>query len=88
LSWSPIVSKEQNFAISSFEPDVVLYSVSVILLPTQKLFCLQVFHQAGPLQQVDYLAPRWETALSVFPKDTATCYHIRSRTEVLQPFDY
>jgi len=52
------------------------------------LFCLHVFRQAGPLQRLDYLAPRWETALSVFPKDTATRYCIESRTGFLQPFDY
>jgi len=37
-------------------------------LPTQKLFCLHVFRQAGPPQRVDRLAPRRETALSVFRK--------------------
>jgi len=44
--------------------------------PTQTLFCLHVFRQAGPSQRVDCLAPKWETALSVFPKDTATRYRI------------
>jgi len=39
--------------------------------PTQKLFC-------GPPQRVDCLAPKWETALSVFPKNTATRYRIGS----------
>jgi len=34
--------------------------------PTQKLFCLHVFCQAGLPQRVDYLAPRWEIVLSVF----------------------
>jgi len=28
--------------------------------PTQKLFCLLVFHQAGPLQRVDCLATSWK----------------------------
>jgi len=55
---------------------------------TQKLFCLHVFRQAVPPQRVDCLAPRWETALSVFPKDTATRYRIGSRIKVSQPFDY
>jgi len=50
---------------SLFQPDVVGF-VSVIPLP-QKLFCLHVFRQAGPPQRVDCLAPRWETALCVFP---------------------
>jgi len=44
--------------------------------PTQKLFCFHVFCQAEPPHRVDCLAPRWETALSVFPKDTATRYRI------------
>jgi len=56
--------------------------------PTQKLFYLYVFRQAGPPQRVDCLAQRWELGLSVFPKDTATRYRIVSRTKVLQPFDY
>jgi len=56
--------------------------------PTQKLFCLHVFRQAGPPQQVDCLALRWKTALNDFPKDTAMCYGIRSQNKVLQPFDY
>jgi len=53
--------------------------------------CLYVFRQAGPPQRVDYLAPRWVvalSALSVFPKDTATRFRIDSRTKVSQPFDY
>jgi len=54
--------------------------------PTQKLLCLHVFRQAGPPQRVDCLAPKWEIALSVFPKDTATCYRIGSRTKVAQPW--
>jgi len=56
--------------------------------PTQKLLCLHAFCQAGPPQRVDYLAPKWKTALSVFPKDTATRYRIGSRTKVSQPFDF
>jgi len=47
--------------------------------PTQKLFCLHVFRQAGPSQQVDFLALGWEIALSVFPKDRATRYRIESQ---------
>jgi len=43
---------------------------------------------AGPPQRVDCLAPKWETGLSVFPKDTVMRYRIGSRTKVLQPFDY
>jgi len=31
------------------------------------------------------LASRWELALSVFSKDPVMCYHIGSRTQVLQP---
>jgi len=54
--------------------------------PTQKLFCLHVFRHAGPPQRVDCLALKWETALSVFPKDTATRYRIWSRTEVSKTF--
>jgi len=50
--------------------------------PTQKLLCLHVFRQAGPPQRVDCLAPKWETALSIFPKGTATRYRIGSRTKV------
>jgi len=49
---------------SSFELDVLLYSVFV----TQKLLWLHAFRQAEPPQRVDCLAPKWETALSVFPK--------------------
>jgi len=45
---------------TSFEPDVVLCSVSVIPL--------HVFRQPGPPQRVDCLAPRWETVLSDFLK--------------------
>jgi len=56
--------------------------------PTQKLFCMHVFRQAGPPLRVDCLAPKCETALSVFSKDTATRYRIGSRTKILQPFDY
>jgi len=56
--------------------------------PTQKLLCLHVFQKVAPPQRVDCLAPTWETALSVFPKDTATCCRIGSQTKVLQPFDY
>jgi len=41
-------------------------------IPTQKLLCLHVFRQAGRPQRVDCLAPKWETTLSVFPKDTAS----------------
>jgi len=57
-------------------------------IPTQKLFCLHVFRQDGPPQRVDCLAPKWETALSVFPNDTATRYRIGSRSKVSQPLDY
>jgi len=56
--------------------------------PTQNLFCLQVFCQARPPQRVDCLAPRWEIALNVFPKDTATHYRIGNQTKVTQPFDH
>jgi len=65
---------------SSFEPDVVLCSVSVIPLQHRRLFCLHVFRQAGPPQQVDCLGPRWEIALSIFPKKTTTHFRIGSRT--------
>jgi len=51
---------------------------------TQKLFCLHVLRQAGPPQRVDCF---WERALRVFLNDTATRYHIGSRTKVSQPFD-
>jgi len=40
------------------------------------MLCLHVFCQARPPQRVDCLASKWETALSVFPKDTATRYRI------------
>jgi len=40
------------------------------------MFCLHDFRQAGPPQRVDCLALRWETALSVFPKEAATRYCI------------
>jgi len=36
---------------------------------------------------VDCLAPKRETALRVYPKDTATRYRIGSRTKVSKPFD-
>jgi len=48
--------------------------------------CLSQFHQDGPPQQADCLAPRWETALSVFPKDIAMRYRIGIQIEVLPPF--
>jgi len=73
--------------VTSFEPHVVLCSVSVKPLQRQKLFCLYVFRQAGPPQRVNCLAPRWKTALSVFLKNTATRYRIGSRTKVSQTFD-
>jgi len=41
--------------------------------PTQKLFCLHVFCQAGPPQRVDCLAPRWEIAL-------IACLHDQSKS--------
>jgi len=63
---------------SSLEPDVVLCTVSVIPLPTNKLFCLHVFRQDGPPQRADYLASRWEIPLNVFAMDTATCLRIGS----------
>jgi len=56
--------------------------------PTQQLFCLHDFRQAGLPQRVDCLAPRRKTALSVFPKDIATRYLIGSQTKVSQLFDY
>jgi len=49
---------------------------------------LHVFRQAKQPQRVDCLAPRWEIALSVFPKNTMTRYRIGSRTKVSQPFNY
>jgi len=52
--------------------------------PTQKLLCLHDFRQAGPSQRVDCLLPRWEIALTVFPKNTASCYRIGSPIKVLQ----
>jgi len=54
--------------------------------PTQKLFYLHVFRQAGTPQRVDCLALELEIALSVFPKDTAM--RIKSQTKVSLPFDY
>jgi len=60
-----------NTTTTSIEPDVAPCSVSVVPLQ-HKLFCLHVFRQAGPPLRQDCLAPRWETALSVFPKDTAS----------------
>jgi len=61
---------ESPTPVTTFEAEVALCSVSVI--PLQKLFCLHVFRQAGPPQLVDCLTSRWETALNVFLKDTAT----------------
>jgi len=62
---------------TSFEPNVVLCSVSVISL--QHRSCSVCWsRQARPPQRVDCLAPRWKTALSVFPKDTAAHYRIGS----------
>jgi len=52
----PFCSKILNIS-SSFEPDVVLLCVCHTT-PTQKLFRLDVFRQAGPPQQVDCLAPK------------------------------
>jgi len=43
---------------------------------------------SGPPQWVDCLVPRWEVVLSVFCKDTATCYRIGSRIKVSKLFDY
>jgi len=53
---------------TSFEPDDVLSSVSTI--PTQKLFCFNIFRQP---QRVGCLAPRWETTLSLFPISHGHC---------------
>jgi len=39
-------------------------------------------------QWVDCLVPWWETALSVFPTDTATYYRIGSQTKALQSLNY
>jgi len=64
---------------SSFELNVVLTMLCVChTTQTQKLLCLYVFRQVGPPQRTDCLAPKWETALSVFLKDTATRYCIGS----------
>jgi len=60
------------------------YALCLSYHSTQKLFCLHVFRQAGPSQRVDCLALRWETALSVFPRDIATRYRIGSRTKISQ----
>jgi len=59
--------------MAAFNDPVVLLLRLSLTTPTQKLHCLHVFRQAGPLQRVDCLAPKWETALSVFSKDTTTC---------------
>jgi len=66
----------------------MLYALSLSYHSNTEAVCLQVFRQAGPPQRIDCLASRWETALSVFPKDTATHYHIGDRSKVSQPFDY
>jgi len=71
---------------TSLKPDVVVCSVSVIPLHTQKLFSLHIFRLARPPQRVDCLTPRWETALSVFPKHTAMRYCIESRTKGFATF--
>jgi len=47
--------------------------------PTQKLFCLHVFRQAGPQRRVDFMAPRWEIALNVFPKDMIQIFLFRQK---------
>jgi len=61
------------YAYSSFKSDVVLRSnICHHTTSTQKLFCLHVFRQAGPTQRADCLTSRWEIALGVFPKDTAS----------------
>jgi len=58
----------------------------------EKLFryarCLSYHSEKGPPQRIDCLAPRWEKALSLFPKDTATNHLIGNQTKVSQPFDY
>jgi len=64
---------------SSFEPDVVC-SVSVAT-PKKTLFCLYVFRHRHHNIGIDCLALRWEIALSVLPKDIATCYRIENRTK-------
>jgi len=57
-----------------------------VVIPLQlKLF---LFARFSPPRRVECLAPRREIALSVFAKNTATCYRIGSRTKVSQPFDY
>jgi len=54
--------------------------------PTQKLFCLHDFRQAGPPQQIDCLASKIRKPLSVFPKDTATRYRIGSKNQGFATF--
>jgi len=44
-------------SFSSFEPDILLLCVCYTT-PTQKLFCLHVFRQAGPSQRIDCWASR------------------------------
>jgi len=74
-----------NFTLVSFllRLNQMLYDPC---LSYQKIFCLNAFRQAGPPRRVDCLAPK-KIALSVFPKDTATRYHIGSRTKASEPFD-
>jgi len=60
-----------RFLCSSFEPDVNYMLCARHPTPTQKLFCLHVFRQAGPPQRVDFLAPTFfrnfvQTNISAF----------------------
>jgi len=72
---------------SSFEPDVVLCSDSVI--PLQHRSCSVCRFLTGWATTTGrLLGPKVETAISVFPKEIAMRYRIESQTEVLQPFDY
>jgi len=52
-----------HLVYSSFKPDID--ALICHTTPTQKLFCLHVFRQAGSPQRVDCFASRWKIALSV-----------------------
>jgi len=66
---------------------MLYYALCLSYHSNAELFCLHVFHQVGPPQRADCLVPRWETALSVFFKDTVISCCIWNRTKASQPFD-
>jgi len=72
---------------SSFESDVVLCSTCLSYHSNIEAVLFVCPSSGWPPQREDCLPPRWETALSVFPKNIAMRYRIGSRTIGRQTLD-